>query len=176
MSWEEPGSHAEDEFDERFEDEGYDDEPGETGELERLSEESRPASPIEPGRSQFEEFRIELEATEGMLPPPSLLGRYEQELPGAGQTMLAEWQAENAHRRSMDRKVVDGQFRLINTGQRYGFLSFLAAVGAATYLLAVGKDVTGLIVMLGAIGGVITLFVFGGDGSKREDQGSSDER
>ncbi|MEI7837552.1 MAG: DUF2335 domain-containing protein [Planctomycetota bacterium] len=45
----------------------------------------------------------------GPLPPPEMLQKYNETLPGLGERLVYQFESEAAHRRSLERTVVDAQ-------------------------------------------------------------------
>ena len=72
---------------------------------------------------------------------------------------MAENQSQ--HRQSLEKQVIDANCRAQRNGSIFGFLICTAAIGSGTFLIYVGKSAQGLVPIIGALGGLVTVFVIG---------------
>jgi len=75
-----------------------------------------------------------------MLPDPEELARYSDRFPGLGERIVTWTEEEILHRRSMDRRLVDGSMKLASRGQILAFTWAAGALIAAVILALSGKD------------------------------------
>lgn len=94
-------------------------------------------------------LRMERHVFSGPLPPPEVLARYNDALPGGAERIvtLAEEQAQ--HRRRMEAR-----------GQALLFAVVLIALLGGIVLIAIGQSAAGLVPVIAAIGGLGSLFVY----------------
>jgi uncharacterized membrane protein len=97
----------------------------------------------------------------GPLPPPEILARYNDAIPGGAERILAMAENQSKHRQSLEGKVVDANCRAQRTGSILGFLICITAIASGTFLIYVGKSAEGLVPIIGALGGLVGVFVIG---------------
>jgi len=90
-----------------------------------------------------------------LLPDAEELQRFDQVVPGLAARVADEWQKESAHRREMDKKVVDGQLAGYRRYQWFAFILILALIGASVYLFSIGQDVIAFLLALTTAASVI---------------------
>ncbi|MGI8784222.1 MAG: DUF2335 domain-containing protein [Acidobacteriota bacterium] len=97
----------------------------------------------------------------GPLPAPSTLAEYERVFPGCAERIVAMAEKQSAHRQDLERTVVRGNVNAERRGQICAFVLGAIAIGGGIYLIATGKDVQGLVAILGALGALAGVFVYG---------------
>jgi len=83
--------------------------------------------------------RTELEATKGPIPPPKMLAGYEAAVQGSGNRILAMAESQQAHRHTIEAKVVDANIEMERRGLMFGGLIALVAIIGSIVLIAIGK-------------------------------------
>lgn len=118
--------------------------------------EGREASPasagdteIDPRRLQAAVLRMERHEFTGPLPPPGVLARYNDALPDGAERIVALAEQQARHRRKMEAR-----------GQILLFVVVLVAVIGGIVLIALGQDAFGLVPIIGALGGLGSLFLY----------------
>lgn len=92
------------------------------------------------------EFRQELimfEATSGSMPPPSMLGRYNDVIPNGAERIVAMAEAQQNHRMTLERTVVDSDIAVRNRALWLGFVIVLSAVIGGVILAIAGMEIIG---------------------------------
>ena len=104
----------------------------------------------------------------GPMPPPDLLGRYEEICPGSADRMLRMAEDEAGHRRKIENAIVDAQiqnnrhqFSESRRGQLCALTITIAAIVAGVYTANQGHEIAGSIIGVGGIGGIVTSFILG---------------
>jgi uncharacterized membrane protein len=92
----------------------------------------------------------------GPVPPPAVLGQYEEILPGSAERILSMAENEQSHRHYYD----NGLLGLFTRGQWFAFILGLAAIGAGTYLLSIGQDLGGFTSLILGLGPIIAALLF----------------
>lgn len=85
----------------------------------------------------------------GPLPPPEVLARYNEALPGGAERIVALAEEQAGHRRRMEAR-----------GQVLLFAVVLVALVGGIGLIALGENAAGLVPVIAAIGGLGSLFVY----------------
>lgn len=75
---------------------------------------------------------------------------------------------QSKHRQSLEQTVVDANCRAQRNGTILGFLICMAAIGSGTFLIDVGKSAEGLVPIIGALGGLVAIFVIGKSQQKKD--------
>jgi uncharacterized membrane protein len=104
----------------------------------------------------------------GPVPPPAILERYDQILPGAAERILAMAERQATHRQSLERTVVEGNAIAQRRGQVLGFILALAALVIGGTLVWYDKRVEGLATIIVDIVGLVSLFIYGRMSQERE--------
>lgn len=94
-------------------------------------------------------IRIEAGFT-GPLPPPEMLAQYDAVISGGADRIVSMAEDQSSHRRRMESR-----------GQMFGFLLALIAILGGIGLILDGKSVAGLVPLIGAMGGLAGVFVYG---------------
>lgn len=112
--------------------------------------------------------RTELEATNGPIPPPKMLAGYEAAVPGAGDRILTMAESQQAHRHAIETKVIDSNISLERLGVIIGgIISAIVVVGSMA-LIALGKSVEGMALVIGELVALVAVFVKSQSSSKKE--------
>jgi hypothetical protein len=86
---------------------------------------------------------------------------------------MAESQA--LHRQVLEREVINSNCRNQDRGPLLGFVLAAAVIVIGSYLILQGKEVSGLVALLGALVAVVIPFVYGRREQKRELQKKQQE-
>ena len=107
-------------------------------------------------------------AFSGPVPSPRLLAGYEEIQPGLADRIFRMTEAEAAHRHNLEIRIVQAridqsreQFKEARRGQICAVAITVASLGAGLCAALKGHDVTGGILGVGGIGGIVTTFVIG---------------
>lgn len=104
----------------------------------------------------------------GPLPPPEILARYNDAAPGGAERILSMAENQSKHRQLLEKQVVDANCRAQRNGTILGFLICMAAIGSGTFLIYAGKSAAGLVPIIGALGGLVAVFVIGKSQQKKD--------
>jgi uncharacterized membrane protein len=116
--------------------------------------EAAPAAPEDaaqhdPGALRAAVLQMERHEFSGPLPPPEVLARYNEALPGGAERIVALAEQQPGHRRRMEAR-----------GQVLLFAVVLIALVGGIGLIALGENAAGLVPVIAAIGGLGSLFVY----------------
>ncbi len=103
----------------------------------------------------------------GPLPSPEALRQYNEAIPGLGERIVTNWEQESFHRRSLERRLVEGGIRNQSRGQLIAAaIAIIVAIGGIV-LIATGHSTAGLIALLPNLVALVGLFIYrsatGGD-------------
>jgi len=84
----------------------------------------------------------------GPLPPPHLLARYNDVIPGGAERMLAMAERQSAHRESMEAQVVKGNLARQREGAYFAFILAFLTICGGIFLLYSGRSIAGLVAIL----------------------------
>lgn len=94
----------------------------------------------------FQQFRYEFS---GPLPPPHVLTEYNDALPDGADRIVRMAERQSRHRQGLETR-----------GQWFGFILALTVVVGGIVLIAVGKQVEGLVALVGSLATLTGLFIY----------------
>lgn len=118
--------------------------------------------------SQSPRIMSSMQVFSGPIPPASELLKYEQVLPGAAERIMSMAERQSIHRQKMEDKMLDANIKSEKRGQFFGFTVFITVILIGFVLLIFDKKIEGLASILGSIAGVIGLFIYSREDTKRE--------
>jgi len=90
-----------------------------------------------------------------------MLAAYNQVFPGCAERVVAMAESQSAHRQELERTVVTGNVAAEKRGQNYAFVLGALAIIGGIILIALGKDVQGLVAIISALGTLAGVFIWG---------------
>ncbi len=108
------------------------------------------------------------QAFSGPMPPPELLQKYNEVVPGAAERILAMAEKQANHRQTLELEVIMADVRRSNWGLVAGFVISVLALGASTASILTGHDVAGASIFGVSIISIVTTFVIGVRTRKKE--------
>ena len=112
-------------------------------------------------RKQFIAGVICAESYSGPIPRPEDFAGYEKVLPGAADRILAMAEKQSEHRQSLEKAAVYSGVENSKRGQRFAFIIALVIIVSGVFLISIDKDTTGFIMVVGSIGSLIGVFIYG---------------
>lgn len=106
-------------------------------------------------------FVITAQQFSGPLPPPEILRRYNETVPGCAERIIAMAERQGAHRQGLESKVINSNIINERMGMLLGFALCVAALSAGTYLILQGKDATGIAAIIIALASPAAVFIYG---------------
>lgn len=94
-------------------------------------------------------------------PPPEILERYERILPGTTEKILKNIEIQRDHRMKMESKVITSNIVQTYLGQAVGFVVAMTAIILGYLLIMNGKEVTGIVSIIGCLVALVGIFVYG---------------
>lgn len=77
-------------------------------------------------------------------------------------------ESQSAHRQELERTVIAGDNLRATRGQAFGFIVVLVAILGGFYLIGIGKDAYGIASVLGSLGALGSIFLYGSISRKKE--------
>lgn len=129
---------------------------------------------------------MEVEWTNGLLPPPSMLRGYEEAIPGSARQIMEMAHDETRHRRELERKEAEAGLEAIRRqfdegarAQTFALLVCLGFLSVAAYALFLNAPWVAGLFGIGGLSGIVTSFlrgrVAGSSETVRSDNKSSDQ-
>ena len=107
------------------------------------------------------QFAITAQHFSGPLPPPEMLRKYEDLMPGSAERLVSMAERQSQHRQAIELKVIQSSCTNERLGTIFGFIICLIALGAGMYAATKGKDAFGIAAVVGSLGGLVAVFVYG---------------
>ncbi len=104
---------------------------------------------------------IRQELFSGPMPPPQLIREYDQMYPGAARFFFEEVQKQTDHRINIETRVVESNIRNERRGSWFAFIITMTALVGGMALFSFGIDTAGIILAVGALGTLATVFITG---------------
>ena len=104
----------------------------------------------------------------GPFPPAAELEHYESICPGFTEKLMERYVAQSNHRMELETKVVESGIRNSARGQVFAFILALTTILIGSVLLYLNKDIAGIVAILGALGALVGVFIYGNKSKKDE--------
>lgn len=104
----------------------------------------------------------------GPLPPPDVLTKYNDALPGAAERIVAMAERQSAHRQEIEKTVIGSNAFVQKVGPFLGFIVAMTVVGGGLYLIAHGQSLYGLSAVIAALASLAGVFIYGKATQKRD--------
>ncbi|MBZ5526969.1 MAG: DUF2335 domain-containing protein [Acidobacteriia bacterium] len=104
----------------------------------------------------------------GPLPPPEILEKYNQVMPGLAERIIGMAEQQSRHRQGLERTVVDSNAFVQKIGPFLGFIVAMTAVIGGIFLILKGKDGYGLAAIIGALASLAGVFIYGKSRQRKE--------
>jgi uncharacterized membrane protein len=120
-----------------------------------VSEFSRPLAAPAPGRTIAPDVTLKVLAHSfsGPLPHPAILEHYERVSQGSSGRIIAQFEEQGRHRRTIETRVVWHNIASATLAQFMAFALLAGTIGAGVFLLYRDKRIEGLAAIITAIGG-----------------------
>jgi uncharacterized membrane protein len=97
-----------------------------------------------------------------------MLVQYNQAFPGCAERIVAMAERQAAHRQDIEKTAITSNRRRELTGQVFGLVIALSAIGSGTYLAFHDKPLAGLGTIIGTVVSLVAVFVYGKHIQKKE--------
>jgi uncharacterized membrane protein len=90
-----------------------------------------------------------------------MLAEYDRIVPGVAGRIVAMAESQLAHRQSLERRVISSDIWAARVGQLLAFILGMTAIVGGFRLIELGKDGYGIASIIGAVGGLVGVFIYG---------------
>ena len=97
----------------------------------------------------------------GPLPPPEALKKFDEVVPGAAERIIKMAEEQSAHRKELEKKVIDSDIARSKWGQVLGFCIAIAGLTASTLIAIYGNAIAGGIIGVGTLASLVGVFMYG---------------
>jgi len=104
-----------------------------------------------------------------------MLAQYDQISTGCANRIIAMAESQAEHRQGLEKTVVNRNASNERLGQVFAFILGFTAIAGGIYLIASDKDIQGLIAVIGALGSLSAVFIYGRMQQAKERQQSRNE-
>ncbi len=104
----------------------------------------------------------------GPLPPPEILGHYNQIHPGAAERIICMAEQQGEHRRHLEKVAIEANAFSEKLGPILGFILAMTVVVGGIWLISKGLKTEGLVAVLSAVAAPVGVFVYGKNQQKKE--------
>ncbi|MGH9691365.1 MAG: DUF2335 domain-containing protein [Candidatus Acidiferrales bacterium] len=104
----------------------------------------------------------------GPIPPPDILIKYNEAVPGAADRIITMAENQSKHRQGLEKTVIDANCRAQRNGSILGFIICMTAILGGMFLVYSGKSAEGLASIIAPLVGLAGVFVVGKMRQKKE--------
>lgn len=97
----------------------------------------------------------------GPLPPPDVLKRFDEVVPGSAERIIKMAEEQSTHRKDLERKVIDSDIARSKWGQILGFLISVAGLVVSGLVAVYGNAIAGSIIGVSTLGTLVGVFMYG---------------
>ena len=108
----------------------------------------------------------------GPLPPPEILEKYNQAMPGLAERIISMAEQQGRHRQEIEKTVINSNAFVQKVGPFLGFIVAMTAVIGGIVLILKGKDGYGLAAIITALASLAGVFIYG----KKQQRKNLDEK
>lgn len=104
----------------------------------------------------------------GPLPPPEILVKYNDAVPGGAERIIAMAEEQSRHRQALESAVIATNCTTQKTGPIFGFIISMTAILGGIYLISAGKSAEGLTSIVTSLVALASVFIVGRVKQKKE--------
>ena len=124
-----------------------------------------PARPV-----QQNQLIAQAQMFSGPLPPPEVLQRYNETLPGSAERILSMAEQQATHRRKLEAMAIRTEARNSTLGVIFALLIGLASMAVAAYTISQGKEISGTVLAGTGLTALVGTFIYGTSQRRKERQ------
>lgn len=104
----------------------------------------------------------------GPLPPPEVLKKFDEVVPGAAERIIKMAEGQFAHRTELEKKVINSDIARSKYGQVLGFIIAIVGLFVSATVSIYGNAITGGIIGVGTLASLVGVFMYGFRSRERE--------
>ena len=97
----------------------------------------------------------------GPLPPPEILRKFDEVVPGAAERIIKMAEDQSIHRKELEKKVIDSDIARSKWGQILGFVIAIAGLAVSAIIVVYGSAIAGGIIGVGTLASLVGVFMYG---------------
>lgn len=97
----------------------------------------------------------------GPLPHPEILKKFDEVVPGAAERIIKMAEDQSAHRKDLEKKVIESDIARSKWGQVLGFLIAIIGLGVSALVSVYGNAIAGGIIGIGTLASLVGVFMYG---------------
>lgn len=117
--------------------------------------------PSLPSNADINEILVEQWIGKSPLPPPDILSRYDEIVPGATDRLLRMVEDESSHRRKLENRQLDSEIAEAHRGQWMAFVITVFTIAIGAYTALQGAQIPGALIGTGGVIGLAAVFIYG---------------
>ena len=107
------------------------------------------------------DLEIRAQHFQGPIPPPNILSRYEEIVPGAAERIISMAEKQGEHRRNLEVKVIDKDSGRASRGQVFAFIIAMTIIIGGFTMIWKGKNLEGMTSIITAVTALVGIFIYG---------------
>jgi uncharacterized membrane protein len=97
----------------------------------------------------------------GPLPPPEMLRKFDEVVPGAAERIIKMAEEQSAHRKDLEKKVIESDISRSKWWQVLGFVIAIVGLIASAYIAIYGNAIAGSVLGVGTLASLVGVFMYG---------------
>lgn len=104
----------------------------------------------------------------GPLPPPEILRKFDEIVPGAAERIIKMAEEQFSHRKELEKKVIESDIARSKWGQMLGFLIAIVGLAASALVAIYGNAIAGSVLGVGTLASLVGVFMYGATTRSKE--------
>ena len=126
-------------------------------------------TPPQPKTSEIlTQFTIAAQQLSGPIPPPEMLRKYDELLPGSADRIISMAERQSAHRQKLESDVIGSNIFSERLGMILGFIICLIAISGGIYIVIQGKSAEGIAAIIVPLAALVAVFIYGKSEQKKD--------
>ena len=111
----------------------------------------------------------------GPLPHPEILRLFNEAVPGSAERIIKMAEEQSAHRRDLEKKVIESDVASSKWGQTLGFIIDMTGLMVSAVVAIYGNAWAGTIIGVGTIASLVGVFMYGSNARSKEREEKRDQ-
>lgn len=104
---------------------------------------------------------VQSQSFSGPLPHPEILKKFDDVVPGAAERIIKMAEEQSAHRKDLERKVIESDIARSRWGQILGFFIAIIGLSVSAIVSIYGSPFAGGIIGVGTLASLVGVFMYG---------------